>query len=52
MLDQKKEILEMLSLKKYKWSELKDKKQDVTQENFISNVIWTLDWIIGDIEKM
>jgi len=48
----KKEVLEMLSLNKCKWMELKGKDQDVTQENFVDTVILVFDWIIADVEKM
>ena len=52
MKDIKREILEMLSLKKNKWYELKGKDHDVTHENFIDDVILVLDWVIDDIEKL
>ena len=48
----KHEVLEMVSLNKAKWLELKGKEQDATHENFISNVILTLDWVIRDIGNM
>ena len=48
----KEDILKTLTLKKSKWSELKGKHQDITQENFIDNVILTINWLIDEIEKM
>lgn len=48
----KNEILKMLSLKKNRWMELKDREQDVVHENFINNVLLVLDWIVSDVEKM
>lgn len=48
----KQEILKKLSLDKCKWLEIKGKKQDVTHENFIDNVILVYDWIMSDIAKM
>lgn len=48
----KKELLDLLSDKKNKWSELKGRDHDVTHENFIDNVLFTLGWIIRDIERM
>jgi len=48
----KKEVLEMLSLKKNQWMELKGKEQDLTHENFVDNVILTINWIMSDIERM
>ena len=48
----KKDVLQMLSLKKNKWMELKGKEQDVTQENFVDSVILTIGWIINDIERL
>lgn len=48
----KTDILKMLDLKKNKWSSLKGKEQDVTQENFVDNVILVLDWVIDDVESL
>lgn len=48
----KKDVLQMLSLKKNRWMELKNKEQDVTQENFVDSVILTIGWIMNDIERM
>lgn len=48
----KKDVLEMLSLKKNQWLELKGKEQDLTHENFVDNVILTINWIMSDIERM
>ena len=47
----KTDILKMLDLKKNKWSSLKGKGHDVTQENFVDDVLLVLDWIMCDIEK-
>ena len=47
----KSDILKMLDLKKSQWLELKGKNHDVTHENFIEDVILTLDWVILDVEK-
>ena len=52
MKNYKQEVLEMLSLKKAKWLELKGKEQDVTQENFVDSVLITLDWVMRDISNM
>lgn len=52
----KKELLMMLSLKKSKWVEIREKErngeQDMTHENFINDVILTLDWVINDVTNM
>lgn len=48
----KNDILKMLDLQKCKWVDIKGSDQDVTQKNFIDNVILVLEWIMGDIEKM
>lgn len=48
----KQDLLKKLSLDKCKWLEIKGKEQDVTQENFIDNVILVYDWIMSDVEKM
>ena len=56
MAEFKMEVLEMLSLKKNKWIEIKKLKekgeQNVVHENFIDDMILALDWVINDIEKM
>ena len=46
------DVLKLITLKKNKWMEIKGQDQDVTQENFADNVIWALDSVISDIEKM
>lgn len=46
------DVLKLITLKKNKWMEIKGQDQDVTQENFVDNVIWALDSVISDIEKM
>lgn len=48
----KYDILNMLDLKKAKWSELKSNEQDVTHENFIDNVLLVLDWVMKDVESL
>ena len=48
----KSDILRMIGLKINKWSELKGEPQDVTQENFIDNVILALQWVMSDVEQM
>jgi len=52
----KKDLLMHLSLKKSKWMEIREKErmgeQNVTHENFINDVILTLDWIINDVTNM
>lgn len=46
------DVLKLITLKKNKWMDIKGQDQDVTQENFVDNVIWALDSVISDIEKM
>jgi len=50
----KQELLKMLTLKKSKWLEIKEKKEehDVTHENFISDIILAFDWIINDVTNL
>jgi len=48
----KTDLLKYFSLKKNKWLEIKGRDHDVTHENFISDVIWVLDWVMNDIETM
>lgn len=48
----KTDILEMIELKINKWNEIKGKHQDVTHENFIEDVLLTLNWVKSDIENM
>jgi len=48
----KHDILTKLDTQKSKWLEIKGKDQNVTQENFIDNVILVYEWILNDIEKM
>jgi len=56
MAEFKMEVLEMLSLKKNKWIEIKKLKekgeQNVVHENFIDDMILALDWIINDVTNM
>ena len=49
---EKKDLLEYLALNEAKWKERKNLGQDVTHENFISDVILVYQWIIMDVEKM
>ena len=48
-------ILEMLNSNKAKWESIKENSrnnnQDVTHENFITDVLWTIDYIRNEIEK-
>lgn len=48
---EKSEILNMINEHKTRWTDIKGKDQDVTQENFIDNVLWTLDMIASDFER-
>lgn len=48
----KVDVLKMMVLNKNKWLEIKGNYQDVTQENFVDNVIWAFDYIMKDLEKM
>ena len=49
---EKNDLIRLLSLKSSQWKELKGQYQDVTQENFIDNVILVLNWVMSDVEKM
>ena len=42
---EKQEILDMIDAHRQRWNSIKGKEQDVTQENFIDNVLWALDMI-------
>lgn len=52
----KDEVLKRLDMERDKWKAIKrhdqNGTQDVTQENFIDNVILIYEWIIKDVEKM
>jgi len=52
----KDELLKKLDMERDKWKAIKrhdqDVSQDVTQENFIDNVILIYEWVIRDVEKM
>ena len=52
----KDELLKRLDMEREKWKAIKrhdqDVSQDVTQENFIDNVILIYEWVIKDVEKM
>lgn len=48
-------ILDMLNSNKEKWESLKTDSnscQDVTHENFITDVLWTIEYIRNEIEKL
>ena len=49
---EKDDLLKLLSLQSNQWKELRGQFQDVTQENFIDNVILVLSWVMRDVEKM
>jgi len=48
----KNDLLKDFALQRDRWKQIKNKDQDVTQENFIDNVILVYEWIIGDLERM
>ena len=48
----KEELVSKLLMEKNKWLAIKGHDQDVTQDNFIDNVLLVYEWIISDIEKM
>ena len=50
----KNDLIKRLDMEKDKWKAIKghNQNQDVTQENFIDNVILIYEWIIKDVEKM
>ena len=52
----KDELLKRLDMERDKWKAIKrhdqDVSQDVTQDNFIDNVILIYEWVIKDVEKM
>ena len=50
----KSDLIRKLYMEKDKWRAIKghDSNQDVTQENFIDNVILIYEWIISDVERM
>lgn len=48
----KSDLLRTLDLRITKWTDLKSKEQDVTQENFIDNMILALRWVVDDVENM
>lgn len=48
----KEYIISRLIMEKEKWMAIKGHDQDVTQENFIDNVLLVYEWIISDVEKM
>ena len=48
-------ILDILNSNKAKWESLKTDSnscQDVTHENFITDVLWTIEYIRNEIEKL
>ena len=48
---EKDEILNLINKHKDRWKSIKGNDQDVTHENFIDNVLWTLDMIACDFER-
>lgn len=52
----KDELLKRLDMERDKWKAIKrhdqDVSQDVTQDNFIDNVILIYEWVIKDVERM
>ena len=48
----KEDLLKKLDMEKDKWKAIKGHDQDVTQDNFIDNVILVYEWIISDVERM
>ena len=48
----KDELLKRLDMERDKWKAIKGREQDVTQENFIDNIILIYEWVISDIERM
>lgn len=48
----KKDIISKLLMERNKWLAIKGHDQDVTQENFIDNVLLVYEWIISDVERM
>lgn len=48
----KEYIISRLIMEKEKWMAIKGHDQDVTQENFIDNVLLVYEWVIKDVEKM
>ena len=49
----KADLLEILNDNLNEWKMLKEKEaqQDVTTENFISNVIYVYDWVLKTVEN-
>jgi hypothetical protein len=48
----KEVIISRLLMEKEKWMAIKGHSQDVTQDNFVDNVLLVYEWIISDVEKM
>ena len=48
----KEDLIKHLDMEKDKWKAIKGHDQDVTQDNFIDNVILVYEWIISDVERM
>ena len=48
----KEVIVNKLLMERNKWLAIKGHDQDVTQDNFIDNVLLVYEWIISDVEKM
>lgn len=48
----KDDLIKKLDMEKDKWLAIKGHDQNVTQENFIDNVILVYEWIISDVIRM
>lgn len=48
----KGDIVSKLIMEREKWMAIKGHDQDVTQDNFIDNVLLVYEWIISDVERM
>ena len=48
----KDQLVTILEEKKAKWDSLKGKEQDVSHENFICDIILSIDWLISDINRI
>lgn len=45
-------IINMLTKKRDDWESLKGKDQDMMHENFVCDIILSINWIIADINRM
>lgn len=48
----KSDLLNLLNVRKNDWKQLKGKEQDVFHENFVDDIILSIEWIISDVERM